>query len=102
MFSLGNFQARAAGYFRAVRYTDMKPEAAFLYLHAFKMGEFERGEAPRITGLAERAARNVLADLVSEGFLVSDTPKGKIRVGFPVHALGSLLPNLYPAGERAC
>ena len=23
----------------------------------------------------------------------------KVRAGFPVHALGSLLPNLYPAGD---
>lgn len=99
MFALENFQARADGYFRAVRYADMKPEAAHLYLHAFGMGEFERGEAPRITGLAERTARNVLTDLISEGFLVSDSPKGKVRAGFPLHALGSLLPNLYPAGD---
>lgn len=99
MFALENFRARAAGYFRAVRYTDMKSEAAHLYLHAFGMGEFERGEACRITGLSERAARTVLSDLVAEGFLMSDSPKGKVRVGFPVHALGSLLPNLYPAGD---
>ena len=99
MFALEHFQVRAGGYFRNVRYADMKPEAAHLYLHAFGLGEFERGEASRITGLSERAARNVLTDLVSEGFLVSDTPKGKVRAGFPIHALGSLLPNLYPAGD---
>jgi hypothetical protein len=40
-----------------------------------------------------------VSQLTAEGFLVSDTPKGKLRVGFPVHALGSLLPNLYPAGD---
>lgn len=99
MFSIESFQARATGYFRAVRYTDLKPEAAHLYLYAFAMGEFERGEAGRITGLAERTARTVLSDLIGEGFLVSDSPKGKVRAGFPVHALGSLLPNLYPAGD---
>jgi hypothetical protein len=60
---------------------------------------FERGEAPRLTGLNERTARDVLGRLVDEGFLLSDSPKGKVRVGFPVHALGSLLPNLYPAGD---
>lgn len=67
--------------------------------HAFGMGEFERGEAGRITGLPERTARNVLGELVAQGLLVSDSPKGKVRAGFPVHALGSLLPNLYPAGD---
>lgn len=98
MFALENFKARAEGYFRRVRF-DLKPESVYLYLHAFGMGEFERGEAPRITGLNERTARDVLSKLLDEGFLLSDSPKGKVRVSFPVHALGSLLPNLYPAGD---
>lgn len=98
MFSLENFRSRADGYFQRVRF-DLKPESAHLFLHAFGMGAFERGEAGRITGLSERVARDVLGNLLAEGFLLSDTPKGKVRVGFPVHALGSLLPNLYPAGD---
>ena len=40
-----------------------------------------------------------LAKLLVEGLLLSDTPKGKVRAGFSVHAFGSLLPNLYPAGD---
>ena len=98
MFALENFQARVEGYFNRVRF-DLKPESAHLFLHAFRLGEFERGEASRITGLSERVARDVLGQLLDEGFLLSDSPKGKVRVGFPVHALGSLLPNLYPAGD---
>jgi Fic family protein len=98
MFSLENFQARAEGYFNRVRF-DLRPESAYLFLHAFRFGEFERGKAGRITGLSERVARDVLGQLLKEGFLLSDSPKGKVRAGFPVHALGSLLPNLYPAGD---
>lgn len=98
MFALDNFQARVEGYFNRVRF-DLKPESAYLFLHAFRLGEFERGQASRISGLSERTARDVLSQLVHEGFLLSDSPKGKVRVGFPVHALGSLLPNLYPAGD---
>lgn len=98
MFALENFQARIDGYFNRVRF-DLKPESAHLFLHAFRLGEFERGEASRITGLSERVARDVLRQLLDEGFLQADSPKGKVRVGFPVHALGSLLPNLYPAGD---
>jgi len=96
MFSLENFQTRAEGYFNRVRF-DLRPESAYLFLHAFRFGEFERGKAGRITGLSERVARDVLGQLLKEGFLLSDSPKGKVRAGFPVHALGSLLPNLYPA-----
>ena len=98
MFALENFKTRAEGYYRRVRF-DLKPESTHLFLHAFAMGEFERGEASRLTGLPERTARTVLSDLLQEGLLTSDTPKGKVRIGLPVHALGSLLPNLYPAGD---
>lgn len=98
MFALDNFRFRAEHFFQKVRF-DLKPESAHLFIHAFTTGEFERMEASRITGLPERTARDVLNALVLEGFLVSDTPRGKIRVGFPMHALGSLLPNLYPAGD---
>lgn len=98
MFALDNFKFRAENFFRKVRF-DLKPESAYLFIHAFTTGEFERMEAGRLTGLSERSARDVLNALVQQGFLVSDTPRGKVRVGFPVHALGSLLPNLYPAGD---
>lgn len=98
MFALDNFRFRAEHFFQKVRF-DLKPESAHLFIHAFSHGEFERMEASRLTGLPERTARNVLNALVVEGFLVSDTPRGKLRVGFPMHALGSLLPNLYPAGD---
>lgn len=98
MFGLEHFRHRAAHFFQRVRF-DLKPESLHLFLHAFTVGEFERMEAGRLCGLPERTAREVLNTLVKEGFLVSDTPRGKVRVGFPVHALGSLLPNLYPAGD---
>lgn len=98
LFSLEHFQARARGYFHRVRF-DLKPESLYLYLQAFSTGEFERMEAGRLTGLPERTARNVLTAMLDEGLLESDSPKGKVRIAFPVHALGSLLPNLYPAGD---
>ncbi len=97
-FVLDHFSLRAKHYFQKVRF-DLKPEAMHLFMHAFSTGEFERMEAGRLTGLPERTARNVLSALVAEGLLVSDTPRGKVRAGFPRHALASLLPNLYPAGD---
>ena len=97
-FDLENIKTRINGYFGRVR-LDLSPTSAALYLQALVMGSFERMEAGRITGLPERTARNVLAALIKEGLLVSDSPKGKVRAGFPVHALGSLFPNLYPSGD---
>lgn len=62
-------------------------------------GEIERGEAARITGLSERSARYILSQLLEERLLESDSPKGRVRMGFPAHAIGYLFPKLYP--ERA-
>lgn len=98
MLALDSIEHRVRHYFTNMR-TDLRPESTFLYLEALSRGGFERGEAQRITGLAERTARDVLSSLTKEGFLLSDTPKGRVRAGFPVKAMGTFLPNLYPAGD---
>ena len=49
----------------------MKPETARLLEEALIRGEFERGEAARITGLPERTARRVLNDTIALGLLGS-------------------------------
>jgi Fic family protein len=59
-------------------------------------GDFDRGEAGRITGLPERTARRVLGDVVDLGLLGSDTPKGKVSLRFPADTLEVLFPKLYP------
>jgi hypothetical protein len=46
--------------------------------------------------LGERTGRTVMAQLLKDGLLVSDTPKGELRIGLPLDALNILLPNLYP------
>lgn len=98
VLALDSIEHRVHHYFSNMR-TDLRAESAYLYLEALARGGFERGEAQRITGLAERTARDVLSNLTKEGFLLSDTPKGRVRAGFPVKALGTFLPNLYPAGD---
>ena len=50
----------------------------------------------RLVIQGERTARKVLAQLLADGLLISDTPKGPVRMGLPLDALGILLPNLYP------
>jgi Fic family protein len=62
-------------------------------------GEFERGAAPAITGYAERMARSVVSKLVHQELLVSDTPKGKLRLGFPLTVVERWFPALYPANR---
>jgi Fic family protein len=72
-----------------------KPEAARLLEDAAVRGEFERGEAARITGLPERSARRSLNDLIAAGLLASDTPKGPVSLRFPPAESEALFPRLF-------
>jgi Fic family protein len=74
----------------------LKPETVRLLDEALIRGEFERGEASRITGLPERTARRVLNDAVTVGLLGSETPKGKLSLRFPADTLDALFPRLFP------
>ena len=74
----------------------LKPEGAALLQEALIRGEFERGEVSRITGLPERTARRLLNDVLNEGLLASETPKGAVSLRFPAEALEDLFPRLYP------
>ena len=67
-----------------------------LFEEALIRGEFERGDVPRITGLPERTARRVFNDVIAEGLLASDTPKGAVSLRFPVETLDFLFPRLFP------
>jgi Fic family protein len=72
-------------------------EAASLLRDVALRGEVPRGEAGRITGMATSEARKILSALVKERLLVSDTPKGPVRLCVPAHAAPFLVPDLYPA-----
>ena len=63
-------------------------------------GEAARGAVIAASGLKERTGRGLLGQLIGEGLLVSDTPKGDVRLGFPIHAAGWFFPDLYPTLSR--
>jgi Fic family protein len=83
------------------RSNSLKPQAATLLEEALMRGEFERGEIVRLTGLPERTARHVLADVTELGLLASATPKGPVSLRFPESALEELFPRLYPQLDSA-
>ncbi|MBC2744713.1 MAG: Fic family protein [Desulfosarcina sp.] len=74
----------------------LKVEAGHLLQEALLRGKFARGEAPRITGLAERTARMLVSQMVQERLLVSDTPKGPLKLGIPAHTAEYFFQNLTP------
>ncbi|CAN5749001.1 Fic family protein [soil metagenome] len=59
-------------------------------------GEISRGEVFHLIGMSERSGRDILGSLFQEGLLVSDSPRGAVRLGFPTHAAGYWFPDLYP------
>ena len=71
------------------------PESNWLLQEALVRGEFDRGEAERITRLPERSARRVLKQLTDAGLLASETPKGPVSLRFPASTLDTLFPRLY-------
>jgi hypothetical protein len=62
--------------------------------------ESARGSVIAASGLKERTGRSLLGQLIGEGLLVSDTPKGDVRLGLPMHAAGWFFPDLYPTSSR--
>jgi Fic family protein len=79
---------------------NLRPEAGRMLQEVLLRGEAPRGVVIEASGLKERTGRNLLAQLVAEGLLVSDTPKGEVRIGFPIHAAGWFFPELYPVMSR--
>jgi hypothetical protein len=73
-----------------------RPEAWLLLERVLQQGDVPRGDAARITGLRERSARDLLAKLLADGILSSDTPKGPVSLRFPLHAIELLFPSLFP------
>jgi Fic family protein len=77
----------------------LRPDAALVLRTVAAGGEIARGEVFRLTGMKPRTGSGVLQSLLEEGLLVSDTPKGPVRLGFPAHAAGYWFPALYPMEE---
>lgn len=78
-------------------YQSLKPEAVYMLQEALLRGEMGRGDMVRVSGMAERTGRVLLGQLLKEGLLVADSPKGAVRLNFPTHVAGHLFPDLYPA-----
>jgi hypothetical protein len=77
------------------------PKGSYSLLReALLIGEFERGKAMEITGFKDRAAREVMYALVKKGLLVSDTPRGSVRLNFPIDVVERWFPLLYPSTKK--
>jgi Fic family protein len=78
----------------------LRVESARMLQQVLVKGEAARGAVIAASRLKERTGRTLLGQLIAEGLLVSDTPKGDVRLGFPIHAAGWFFPDLYPTLSR--
>jgi Fic family protein len=78
----------------------LRIESARMLQEILVKGVSARGAVIAASGLKERTGRSLMGKLIGEGLLVSDTPKGDVRLGFPIHAAGWFFPDLYPTLSR--
>jgi hypothetical protein len=78
----------------------LRPEASRMLQEVLMHGVATRGAVIDASGLKERTGRTLLGLLLEEGLLVSESPKGEVRLGFPIHAAGWFFPDLYPTLVR--
>jgi Fic family protein len=73
----------------------LRPGSDQVVAAVFRSGELERGQAAAASGYQERQGRKVLQQLLAAGLLISATPKGAVRVGFPSALLERYFPRLF-------
>ena len=95
LFDLGSLGDRLQAYVRGT--LGRGDAASALALEALRVGEVPRGAASLITGRSERSARETLSHLTEARLLVSDTPKGPVRLNFSAASADALFPRLFPA-----
>ena len=78
------------------QYKNYSTKATLALHHVLLAGPVTRGEFMGMTGLPTRSASRVLSQLLQDGLLRSETPKGPVTFHFPLDALHILLPHLYP------
>lgn len=75
-------------------------KAALNPLHYIAItGPIERGEFKKMTGMAERSADRLLKSLLDYKLLLSDSPRGDVYMGVPLHSMQFLFPRLWPEAE---
>lgn len=80
---------------RGLRAEALRPLHYLFAMHC----ELPRGDFARMTGLGDRTATTLIANLLTAGLLRSDSPRGPVRFGIPMDGLRFLFPNLWPEAE---
>jgi len=73
-----------------------RPLAALLLYNAFLAGSLERADALELTGMPERSARRLLAQLKKDGLLSETSSRSSLKWEIPEHAEPFYFPQLAP------
>lgn len=105
LLELGQLQKRISAYIQARNDNrvpaisgGIKEVAALVLYHAFINGELERPMAYELSGMPDRSARRLFAQLKDEGLLTETSPRSPLRWAIPEHAEPWYFPQLVPGG----
>jgi len=77
----------------------LRPEARHVLTEVMIRGEIARGEVPRLIGLGERTATDLIRALLEEELVTSESNRSPLRFHIPAKVVGYYFPDLYPAGS---
>ncbi len=97
LLNLGNLAERIKGYvaFRAASSEPLHEQSQYILMHILATGGCDRATARRLTGLKDRAANEIIGQLLKEGLLTSEGQRQPLMLGLPSRALNYYFPNLY-------
>ena len=64
----------------------------------FLEGDLARGDVPDIVGTSARTAQKIIGELLAQGLLASNSPKGILRLGLGAEVAKDYFPGLGPKG----
>jgi len=77
----------------------LRPETKHVLTEVMIRGEIARGEVPRLIGLGERTATDLIRQLLNEELVTSESHRAPLRFHIPGQVVGYYFPDLYPAGS---
>ena len=77
----------------------LRDEAKYVLTEVMIRGEIARGEVPRLIGLGERTATDLIRTLLEEELVTSKSNRSPLRFHIPSKVVGYYYPDLYPAGQ---
>jgi len=77
----------------------LRPETKYVLTEVMMRGEIPRGDVPRLIGLGERTATDLIGQLLEEELVTSTSHRAPLRFHIPAKVVGYYFPDLYPAGS---